>query len=120
MIYFNIWSTLNIYKTVPTKNTYEIVELDSTINGNYEKGDPFISPSEDYMIFRAIRKDGFGRGDLYISFNTNKSWSKPINLGSPINIIGQEMCPFVTADGNIFIFSSSRTESLKIQPENSR
>ena len=29
------------------------------------------------------------------------------------------MCPYVTTDGNIFIFSSSKTEKLKIQPETS-
>lgn len=118
-IYFNIWSTNNIYKAVPNEDRYTIIELDTILNGDYEKGDPFISPTEDYMIFRAIREDGFGRGDLYISYHLKNQWTKPINLGEKINSFGQEMCPYVTADGKVFIFASSDAKEQNHHPESS-
>lgn len=107
-IYFNIWSTNNLFMaTLDSDGNYHVSELDSTINGNYEKGDPFISPSGDYIIFRAIKENGFGRGDLYISYRYKNQWSKPQNLGKSINTAGQEMCPYVTTDGKLFIYASS-------------
>ncbi len=116
-IYFNIWSTGNIFKAKKTDTTYVVEELPAVINAEYDKGDPFISPNEDYLIFRGYREDSYGRGDLYISFRINGNWTSPENLGKPINSTANEMCPYVTADGNIFIFASSRIdESVKWNP----
>ena len=116
-IYFNIWSTANIFKAKKSGSNYEVEKLPEVINANYDKGDPFISPNEDYLIFRGYRKDSYGRGDLYISFNINNKWTYPENLGEPINSSAHEMCPSVTSDGKIFIFASSRiSEKFRTKP----
>jgi len=107
-IYFNKWSTGKIYKAQKVENEYIVEELPEIINGGYRKGDPYISPDEDYLIFSGYREDGYGRADLYISFNINGNWTRPENLEKPINSSKQEMCPSVTLDGKIFIFSSNR------------
>ncbi|MTI32422.1 hypothetical protein E1171_16515, partial [Cytophagales bacterium RKSG123] len=44
----------------------------------------------------------------YISFNINNEWSEPENLGKQINSASREVCPYVTTDGKMFIFSSNR------------
>ena len=112
VIYFNTWSTGNLLKAIPENGSYRVQELDTLINQPYNQGDPFVSPDEDYLIFRGYGDDSLGRGDLYISFNINEQWTIPENLGAPINSQAHEMCPYVSADGRFFIFASGRlTES---------
>jgi len=116
-IYFNIWSTGNIYKASPSDTGYVVAALPDSFNADYNQGDPYISPDEDYLIFRGYRGDSYGRGDLYISFKINDSWTEPENLGEPINSAANEMCPMVSPDGKLFIFASSRiTERVLPDP----
>jgi hypothetical protein len=109
IIYFNIWKTGDIYRAVKTDSMYSIEKITDTINSDKAEGDPFISPDEDYLIFRGYDQEvSFGAGDLYISFNLGNHWTKPENLGDVINSSEDEICPMVTADGKLFIFSSNR------------
>ncbi len=115
-LYFNIWSKGDIYKATPTDSTYTIEILPEIINSGKDKGDPFIDPKEEYLIFRGY-DDTFGRGDLYISFNINGEWSAPENLGEPINSKAHEMCPWVSQDGKLFVFASGRiNQKLQTAP----
>jgi Tol biopolymer transport system component len=108
-IYFNIWKTGDIYKGVKTDSAYSVEKVSDTINSVNTEADPFISPDEDYLIFRGYNQEGsLGAGDLYISFNIDGQWTKPENLGAPINSPEDDICPLVTADGKLFIFSSNR------------
>ncbi|WP_395375909.1 TolB family protein [Marinicella sp. W31] len=110
-LYFNTWSTGEMLTADKKKDgTYEIKTLPFPVNseGNYD-GDPFVSPEGDYLIFRRDRGQGtLGKGDLFITFNIKGVWTDPENLGEPINSKDHEMCPSVTPDGKIFIFSSNR------------
>ncbi len=116
-IYFNIWSNGNLYKAQKTDTSYIVEELPAPLKTTYGQGDPFISPNEDYLIFRGFGEDTFGRGDLYISFNINDQWTTPENLGEPINSAADDICPYVTTDEKLFIFASSRMEDkLEISP----
>lgn len=110
-IYFNIWNTGDILKATPSDSGYTTEVLPDIINGKTDVGDPFISPEEDYLIFRAYFNEGYGRGDLYISFNINGAWTQPENLGEPINSQAHEICPYVTTDGKFFIFASDRLQT---------
>jgi len=83
--------------------------LSKSINTNYYEADVFIDPQESYMIFCAIRPEGLGRGDLYISFkNDDGSWSKSTNMGDAINTNNHELCPFVSHDGLYFFYTSNK------------
>jgi hypothetical protein len=109
VIYFNVWKTGEIYKAIKTDSIYTIEKISETINSDKREGDPFISPDEDYLIFRGYDQEGsLGMGDLYISFNIHGQWTKPENLGDKINSEADEICPLVTPDGKLFIFSSNR------------
>lgn len=108
-IYFNTWKTGDIYKGVKTDSTYFVERLPDIINLNKGVGDPFISPKEDYLIFRGTNLENtVGGFDLYISFNIDDEWTEPMNLGEPINSKAREICPLVTTDGRLFIFASNR------------
>ncbi len=105
-IYFNVWSNGKVYKATKVDSGFQIAEI--PINIDSDAGDPFISPDEDYLIFRGYGSDGLGAGDLYIAYKVDTEWTDPINLGEPINSSAHEMCPYVTTDGKFFIFASSR------------
>lgn len=106
-IYFNIWDSGDMYKATKINNAYKIDTLPEILNSENGEGDPFISPKEDYLIFRGYN-NSLGRGDLYISYKINEEWTEPENLGEPINSSSHEMCPYVTIDREFFIFASSR------------
>lgn len=85
------------------------VRLGNAINTNAYEADVFVAPDESYIIFCAMRSEGLGRGDLYISFkNDDGSWSQSVNMGDAINTEGHELCPFVTHDGNYLFYTSKK------------
>ena len=109
-IYFNIWNTGNLFLGIETEDGYNVESLGDVINSKQGDGDPFIAADESYIIFRSYRPGGIGSGDFWISFQADGEWKEPINLGEPINSKWNEMCPYVTTDGKLFIFSSGRVD----------
>lgn len=61
----------------------------------FRESNPFVSADEDYLIYFSSDTTGHGEVDLYISFNEKGRWTKPVNLGLPINSTFAEFCPFV-------------------------
>lgn len=106
-IYFNVWNNGDMFKATSGEGEYSVERLPDVLNSDSGEGDPFISPDEDYLIFRGYN-NSLGNGDLFISFHINGSWTTPENLGEPINSRFHEMCPYVTVDKKFFIFASSR------------
>ena len=85
------------------------VALPDEINTDEYEADVFISPDEFFIIFTSIRTDGYGQGDLYISFkDSNGNWSESINMGDTVNSEFYEYCPFVTKDGKYLFFTSNQ------------
>lgn len=87
----------------------ETVLLDENVNTSNYEADVFIAPDESYIIFCSTRDEGFGRGDLYISFkNATGTWTKAVNMGKEINTSNYEYCPFVTKDGKFLFYTSNQ------------
>ncbi len=110
-IYFNVWQDGDLYRAIPRDTGYQVERLPDSVNSPQGEGDLFVAPDESYLIFRSYRPGGIGSGDFYISFNNNGEWTVPENLGAPINSRYNEMCPYVTTDGRLFIFASNRLDS---------
>lgn len=109
-IYFSSY-TGQICKSEFKQGKYQNTEiLPSPINyqnieGEECWGDPFVSPKEEYMIFRSNRMGGYGGSDLYITFNMNNGqWSQPKNLGEKINSNFDELGGDITPDGKYMTF----------------
>ncbi|MEJ7693049.1 hypothetical protein [Daejeonella sp.] len=109
-IYFTRRTKSNdIYVSYHIKDKYQnAVLLDKTINTEGNESNPYISPTEEFIIFFADYKNGFGDTDLYISFKKQNKWSYPINLGDEINSKIGEFCPSIDFKNKLFLFS--RTE----------
>ncbi|WP_128544689.1 OmpA family protein [Larkinella soli] len=71
----------------------------------YSTGHPALSPNDRLLYFASDRPGGFGGTDLYVSRLVDGKWTDPVNLGSSINSVGNELFPFVDDRGNLY-FSS--------------
>jgi Tol biopolymer transport system component len=82
------------------------------VNSKRGEFNSYISPDESFLIYSTWgREDGFGGGDLYISFmHEDGSWGEPKNMGDKINSNYLEYCPAFSPDGKYFYFTSSRTD----------
>ena len=77
-------------------------------NTRHYEADAFVARDESYVIYSSSRPEGLGQGDLYVSFRREDgSWAEGISLGPSVNTEGHELCPFVTADGRFFFFTSN-------------
>lgn len=68
-------------------------------------GYPCFSLDGNQLFFASNMPGGYGGFDLYVCTRNGKRWSTPENLGADINTPGDEISPFIGADGT-FYFSS--------------
>ncbi|MDN5205555.1 hypothetical protein QQ008_29495 [Fulvivirgaceae bacterium BMA10] len=106
----NGWRNFDIYASKNLNGIFQKpYKLNDSINSTDYEADVFIAPNESYMIFCSIREDGFGQGDLYISFKKDdNNWTTAKNMGATINTKHHELCPVVTRDGKYFFFTSNQ------------
>ncbi|MFD2163467.1 OmpA family protein [Paradesertivirga mongoliensis] len=93
-----------------TKSMYLSPSINTSI---YNEGAQCISPDGMYLFFTGCnRPEGKGRCDIYVCKREGKDWSKPFNLGTPINTPGWESQPSISADGRTLYFVSTRPGGL--------
>jgi tetratricopeptide (TPR) repeat protein len=74
----------------------------------YSVAHPTVTSDGDKMFFASDIPGGFGGFDIYVSYNENGEWSKPINLGPEINTEGDEVYPFWGLDENLYFSSDGQ------------
>ncbi len=84
-----------------------------TINTAGDESTPFIHADNQTLYFNSNGHPGYSeKPDLFISRKTSDGkWSKPENLGYPINTIDDEGSLFIAADGHTAYYSSDRGDS---------
>ena len=84
--------------------------LGATINTEGRETFPFLS-SDDELFFASDGHLGLGGLDVFVSkMNKDNSFSKPINLGSPINTAYDDFAYVVNLETQVGYFSSNRPE----------
>jgi outer membrane protein OmpA-like peptidoglycan-associated protein/Tol biopolymer transport system component len=98
------------YKDGDGKGWKKATYLSANINTpTYNEGAQCLSPDGQFLFFTGCnRPDGLGRCDIYVSQKEGEGWSKPVNLGFPINTKGWESQPSLSADGKTLYFVSDR------------
>lgn len=82
------------------------------INTTGDEACPFIHADNQTLFFTSNGLPGYGQEDLYfIRKDAKGKWSKPQNLGYPINTIHSEGTLFVAADGKTAYYASDRSDS---------
>lgn len=85
------------------------VSLSNIINTTGNEGAQCISPDGQYLYFAGCgRADGLGKCDIYFSKLEGNAWSKPQNIGAPINSPYWESQPSISPDGKTLYFVSDR------------
>jgi len=81
------------------------VNLGPAINTREDEVSPFIHSNGQTLYFSSVGYPGFGGYDLYKSEKFHGEWSKPENLGYPVNTHEDQVSLFVTASGKKAYYS---------------
>jgi outer membrane protein OmpA-like peptidoglycan-associated protein/tetratricopeptide (TPR) repeat protein len=90
----------NLQKESPKK-------LSKSINFDYYQNHAFLSKDGKTLYFTSEGRGGVGGIDIWKAEKTGDgTWSKPENLGTPVNTEYDEDAPFITDDGQTLYFAS--------------
>jgi len=79
------------------------------INTYENEGAHTISADGKLIFFTACnRREAMGSCDLYYSSKSGHGWTRPINLGAPVNSSAWEAQPSLAPDNRLLVFSSDR------------
>ncbi|HEV3414506.1 MAG TPA: OmpA family protein [Puia sp.] len=86
--------------------------LGPTINTIGNEASPFIHADNQTLYFTSDGHPGYGGDDLFVTRKqADGTWSKPENLGYPINTIENEGSLVVASDGKTAYYASDRADS---------
>jgi outer membrane protein OmpA-like peptidoglycan-associated protein len=70
---------------------------------------PFLHIDNKTLYFASDAHPGFGGSDLFLSRRLNDTtWTKPANMGAPINSSSDEMSQCTNLEGSVLYFASDR------------
>jgi hypothetical protein len=99
----------DIYRCKFANGKYQAAEnLGNPVNTKEDEYEPYIAPDQSYMIFMADRPGGLGGHDFWITYQRDRKWTEPKNLGAPFNSASNEYAPKITPDGKYFLWSTTR------------
>jgi outer membrane protein OmpA-like peptidoglycan-associated protein len=85
------------------------VNLGPPINTQFNEGAQSISADGMHLYFTACnRPDGMGSCDIYYARRVGDEWSRPVNLGPPVNTSSWDSQPSISPDGRTLFFVSNR------------
>ncbi|MCS7004894.1 MAG: OmpA family protein [Cytophagales bacterium] len=83
------------------------VNIGAPVNTRYTETQASLSSDGNTMYFVSDRPGGFGGTDIWkTTKNELGQWTTPVNLGNVINTPGDEVSPFIHANGTSLYFSS--------------
>jgi len=100
-------------KWVEEANDWGVAEnLGPTINSIYDEEGVFVHPDGRSIYFSSKGHTTMGGYDVFRSVLENGQWSKPVNMGWPINTPDDDLFFVLTANGGLGYLSSLRTNGL--------
>ena len=89
------------------------INLGPEINSENNEKSPFLHTDGKTLFFASDNFPSLGGYDIFYSRKDSLNmWSKPINIGFPINSKFNEISLFVSTDGNQAIFASNNLEGI--------
>ncbi len=101
----------DLYRVVklPTGEWSKAQNLGSTINTPYDEDGVFIHPNGRTLYFSSKGFNSMGGFDIFSSeMQDDGNWSKPENIGYPLNTVDDDVFFVTTADGRRGYFSSDK------------
>lgn len=108
------YGSCDLFISQRTGDTWsEPKNLGSTINSRSWESQPSLSADGRTLYFVSNRPGGLGGNDIYMSRLTQEAgWSRPENLGDPVNTPQDEISPFIHANGQTLYFASNGHQSM--------
>jgi outer membrane protein OmpA-like peptidoglycan-associated protein len=82
--------------------------IGSSINTNEHETSVYMHPDGQTMYFSSGGHNSMGGQDIFVSILKQGQWSKPINLGYPINSTGDDIFLSISASGKYAYIASNR------------
>lgn len=100
----------DLYYSFYDSSGWSLAQPMSSLNTErYNEAGHCISADGKTIVFTGCNiPGGLGSCDLYISYLRNNQWTRPQNMGAPVNSPGWESQPSISADGNTLYFASER------------
>lgn len=90
----------------------EPTNLGKNINTIDDENSLFLHPDGKTLYFSSNSKNSIGGYDIFkTELKEDGSWTKPVNLGYPINTLGDEVHFVITADGTRGYLTAKREDS---------
>jgi Tol biopolymer transport system component len=86
--------------------------LGADVNSAYDEAGMFLSPDGKTLFFCSNGPFSMGSYDILKTVYENGKWSKPVNVGYPINSNGKEGQLTISADAKYAYFSSDRAGGI--------
>ncbi|MEQ8338929.1 MAG: OmpA family protein, partial [Cyclobacteriaceae bacterium] len=83
--------------------------LGSTVNTPFNENGPYLAPDGKTLYYASTGHPGYGGTDIFSSTFEDNKWSRPLNLGAPLNSEGDDTQFTISAAGKAY-FASSRLD----------
>lgn len=104
----------DFYISSKANNQWQTATPMTVVNTPGNEGAPSISADGTYMFFASCMemtgdygspdRKGYGSCDIFYSQKVNGKWTKPVNVGPPINTANWETQPSFSSDGKTLYF----------------
>ncbi len=88
------------------------MHMGNQVNSTGYEISPFLSPSKDTLFFSSNGFNGLGDADIYYAVKGNawNDWTRPVNLGAPIN--SEKFDAYFTYSGDRIYWASNRNQKF--------
>jgi len=84
------------------------VNMGPEINSAMDEGGIFLAPDGKTLFFASNGHGSMGGYDIFKTVLENGKWSKPVNMGYPINTVNNDMSLTLSVDAKVGYFASDR------------
>lgn len=108
----------DIYRCVklPNDEWSKSLNVGPVVNTEYDEDSPFLSADGKTLYFASTGHDGMGGFDIfYTTRGEDGEWSKPTNIGYPVNTVDDDVFFVPAANGKRAYYSSFREEGFGLK-----
>lgn len=88
------------------------INLGDVVNTRFNDRSPFISADGKTLYFSSNGHPGYGNHDIFMTRKLDDgTWTKPVNIGAPINAFGEDAYLSIPARGDTVYYSSQRDDA---------
>lgn len=88
------------------------INLGEVVNSRFNDRSPFISADGKTLYFSSNGHPGYGNHDIFMTRKLDDgTWSKPVNIGAPINSFGEDAYLSIPARGDTVYYSSQGSDA---------